>query len=202
MDNVLIRLAALSIQKSLMIGLLLTGFWYFALFDDGSILQGRIGRAQAELTTEQAKEKESDRALKEISTLQEAIANLADQFKSVSERIPTNIQMSEIIRTVDKVSDATGLSLKSKEPKKSSKQDLIEVLPLTVTAEGSFAEITSFFYYISTLERVVRVRGFKMVGPTDLKKNRTIQMSGEIVSYKFIPNADEKSEANAPRRTQ
>lgn len=192
MNSFLIRVAALSLQKALFVGLGLTAFWYFSMFDDGQSLQNRIDKTAADIKIEKNKEKDADAALKEITMVKASLGSLADQFKIVSAQLPTDIQMSEIIRTVDKVSKATGLNVKTKEPKNSIKQDLVEVLPLSVSAEGSYSEVTSFFYYLSSLERIVRVKGFKMTAPTDIRKSKKLQLAAEVVSYKFVPTPEEQ----------
>jgi type IV pilus assembly protein PilO len=187
MNNFFLRMAALTPRKALFVGLILTGVWYFALYNDGSATQARLTIIEQDIQSEKAKEQESDLALKEIAAVQASLGSLSDQFKMVSAQLPTDIQMAEIIRTVDKVSVATGLTVKSKEPRTSVKQDLIEILPLRVSANGTFAEITSFFYYLSTIERIVRVKSFKMTSPNEFRKGQRLSLDADVVSYKFVP---------------
>jgi Tfp pilus assembly protein PilO len=186
MNNVLLRLAALSSQKAMIYGVMLTVAWYSLVFDNGSALEGKLATLERDVQTEQAKEKESEIALKEIATVQASVGALSDQFKMVSAQLPTDIQMAEIIRTVDKVAQTTGLTVKTKEPKPSVKQDVIEILPLRVTAEGSYSEITMFFYYLSTIERIVRVKSFVMSASSDPRKSSRLTLDADVVSYKFI----------------
>lgn len=187
MNNFLMRMASMTTRKAIFFGLIATGVWYSLMFNDGSQLQTRLQKIDQDLQAERAKERESDAALKEIAAVQASLGNLSDQFRTVSAQLPTDIQMAEIIRTVDKVSQATGLTVKGKEPRTSIKQDMIEILPLRVSAEGTFAEITSFFYYLSTIERIVRIKSFKMNAPVEFRRNQRLNLEADIVSYKFVP---------------
>ena len=186
MNPLLLKLAALSIRGALIGGAVVSVAWYFLIFNDGADLQGKISSLDKDIQVEKAKEKESESALKEIASTQAAVGALADQFRIVSAQLPTDIQMAEIIRTVDKVSQVSGLSVKTKEPKPSIRQNVVEILPLHVTAEGTFSEITTFFYYLSTIERIVRVRSFIMTAPQDFQRSTKVHLESDVVSYKFI----------------
>ena len=186
MNGLLIKLASFSAQKALLIGGMITAFWYFTVFNDGAELHSKIDVLDKTIKEEKSKEQESDAALKEIAAVQASVGALSDQFKLVSAQLPTDIQMAEIIRTVDKVSQATGLNVKTKEPKPSERKDVIEIMPLHVTAEGGFNEVTMFFYYLSTIERIVRVKSFIITAPNEFKKTTKLNLDADVVSYKFI----------------
>ena len=186
MNPLLLKVATLSVRGALISGGVLTGIWYFFIFNDGGDLQSKISNLDKDIQVEKTKEKESETALKEIAATQAAVGALADQFRIVSAQLPTDNQMAEIIRTVDKVAQVSGLSVKTKEPKPSIRHSVVEILPLHVTAEGTFSEITTFFYYLSTIERIVRVRSFVMSAPLDLQKSTKVHLESDVVSYKFI----------------
>lgn len=187
MNNLLLRLAAISSQKAIIFGVVASAIWYFLIFDDGAEKQKKLTQVEKDLQAEMAKEKESDEALREIAAIRASVGALTDQFKLVSAQLPTDLQMAEIIRTVDKVSQATGLAVKGKEPKPPVRQGVVEILPLRVTAEGTFAEITMFFYYLSTIERIVRVKSFTMTVPENRRPGK-LTLDTDIVSYKFLPD--------------
>ncbi len=202
MNNLFRKLGTMSSQKALFFGLCLTGLWYFSLFDDGSAVSAKIADIQVKMKVEKAKEAESDAALSEIAAVQASVGALSDQFKLVSAQLPSDIEMAEIIRTVDKVSQATGLVVKEKEPKPSIQHDVIEVMPLRVQAEGTFGELTMFFYYLSTIERIVRVKSFTITGPTEMKKGASnkLRLDANIASYKFLPLEASKPVLEGPKK--
>jgi Tfp pilus assembly protein PilO len=193
MNNLFMRLASFSSKQVLIFAVLAGVAYYFLLFDDGSLLSTKLAGVDTQLAAEKAKEAESDVALKEVASVQASVGALSEQFKTVSAELPADLQMAEIIRTVDKVAEATGLSVKSKEPKPTMDKDVIQVVPLHVLAEGNFNEITMFFYYLSTIERIVRVKSFVMTTPQDFKKSSRVSLEADVVSYKFLPLAASKA---------
>lgn len=185
MNPILARIATLTIQQTLIFGLAIGGLYYFTMFDDGSALDLQASGLKQQLDAERTKEKESDAALNRIKQLRESYAALTDQFKVISAQIPTDLQMSEIIRTVDTMAKTSGIVIKTKEPKLVVKSELLETLPIKVSAEGSFSEITMFIYNLSTIERIYRVRSFNIQGPSDVRSLSKLKVEAELASFRF-----------------
>ena len=107
--------------------------------------------------------------------------------------------MAEIIRVVDSVARAAGVSIASKEPRPPVNHDYYEEIPLKITVDGSFSEITMFLYYIASVERIMKVKGFTISEvpsfggrQRDLKSGLAkLQCDGQVVSYRFIGDKKE-----------
>lgn len=199
MNPILARIASLTTGKALVIGLIITGIYYGAAYDDGSAVRRRIAETRKQLDVEREKEKETDRALARRSQLEASYKALSEQFQIVSSQIPTDLDSAEVIRTVDTMAKTSGITIKTKEPKAAIREDILESYPIRVTAEGSFSEMTMFFFNLSTIERVYRVRSFTFEGPTEKRRGGTtanrMTMDAEIASFKFVgpePKAKEK----------
>src|SRR5690606_4303805 len=103
----------------------------------------------------------------------------------VAAQIPNDMQMSEIIRTVDSMARTSGIVIKTKEPRTPIREDLLETLPIRVEAEGSFSEFAMFIYNLSTIERIYRVRSFIIRGPQDDRRIQPLRVEAELASYRF-----------------
>jgi Tfp pilus assembly protein PilO len=187
MNPYLAKLAGLKLNQALLFGGILSGLFYMSMYDDGSQLDARIQSTQVTLDQEVVKGKESDRALARVTELKNNYSILSDQFKLASSQIPTEMQMSEIIRTVDVMSKASNVVVKAKEPRNTLKEDILEVYPLKVQAEGGYSDLTKFFYSISTIERIFRIKSFSISAPTDEKKKKTLTLDAEFNSYRYVP---------------
>lgn len=188
-NTILFRLAGLSMQRALIFALIAAGFFYVSLYDDGAVLEKKITELHAKITTEQTRSQESDIALKELEQYRSSVGGLNQQFKIAAQQLPSEISASEILKSIDTISKSTGVSIKSKEPKLSVKEDILEMQPLHVVVHGSYSEITMFLYYLSSMERITRVVNFTFTQP-DVRdsaiKPDTLIFSGEIVSYKYL----------------
>lgn len=196
LNNILIRLSGFTMQKALIFGLMASGFFYVSLFDDGSSLDTRRQQIEKQIADEQKKSKESDEALKELEQYRGSVGALNEQFRVAAQQLPAEISASEILKSIDTISKSTGVSIKSKEPRASKKEDILEMLPLRVTVHGNFSEITMFLYYLSSMERITRVVNFSFAQPpsTEVSKMKpgSLIFDGEIVSYKYLADAKDQ----------
>lgn len=193
MKKILVMLAGFSPKKTLIISCVLGAIYYMMFFDDGSKIQTQINDVQQKIAAEEQKSNEADAALKEVEQVRATVGALSEQFKTVSQALPSEVQMSDIIRTVDMVSRASGVSIKTKEPRPVVNRDYYEQIPLRITMEGSYSEITMFLYYLASTERIMKVENFTMtnqnLGNEKVAPGRLL-FEGQVVSYRFIGNTN------------
>jgi type IV pilus assembly protein PilO len=175
------------------------------MYNDGSQIEASIQKVQADIQVEEGKAHEAEAALKEVERVRAAVGALGEQFRVVSQALPSEVQMADIIRTVDTVSKTAGVSIKSKEPQAVINHDYYEEIPLKISMQGTFSEITMFLYYISSLERVMRVKSFVISVPqaqgyshqaNPLSPVGHLAFEGQIESFRFIPENAVKPGAN------
>jgi type IV pilus assembly protein PilO len=194
MNELLIKLAALSSKQAFIFMGIVTGIYYFMFFDDGTMWKARIQQARSQLAEERAKEVQSDRALREMENSQALVESLSLQFQTLSRQLPTELSISEMIRNVDRTALSSGFSIKTKEPLPSSSTDLIEILPLKIQGEGNFQSIALFIYKITTLERVIRIREFLIERKTE-GGAALLELSATIESFRYIFKTPETPQA-------
>lgn len=188
MNNLLLRLAGYSVKKCMIISAVMAFLYYQTMYNDGSKLETQIAAVQENINKEEAKAKEADSALQEVEKIRATVGALSDQFKTVSQALPSEVQMSDIIRTVDTVSRASGVSIKTKEPRPVENKEYYEEIPLKITMEGTYSEITLFLYYLASTERIMKVEDFSMATPGTGEKvpPGRLLFEGQVVSYRFL----------------
>lgn len=211
--------AALTNQKMMALAALAGAIYYFAMFNDGSQIEQQINRVKADIKKEEEQVAKSKQALQEIEQVRLQVGALGEQFKLVSQKMPSEVQMADVIRMVDGVAKSAGVSIKSKEPRAAISKDYFEEVPLKLVFEGTFSEITMYLFYMTSLERVMRVRDFKLEvlssAPTNQRGRSAptytgnLRFDGELVSYKFLgesktppatPGRPGKNRQQRPRR--
>lgn len=187
MNPIFMRIAGLSSGKALVFGLIVTLIYWQMFYDNGEKYRQQIAGMSGELQTEREKEKETDRAAARKNQLRSSYEALSEQFRIVSSQIPVDMDAPEVIRTVDTMAKTSGITIKSKEPRASQRQDILEIYPIRVVAEGSFSEMTMFFYNLSTIDRIYRIRSFTFQAPgEDKRRNGRLTMDVELASFKFV----------------
>lgn len=197
MNNLLLRASTLSLQKLLIFGFIAGAIYYQFLFDDGATVQSSIANVNLQIVEEEKKNVESEKAINEKVAIRGLVQSLSNSYDIASAQIPTEIQPAEILKTIDAMATASGVSIKSREPKKPEKKENLEEIPIRVMAEGRFSEITLFLYNMMKTERISRVLSVVItpINPRD-RKNKSLSMDVVLANYRFL--GDGKTKANKP----
>ncbi|MNJ92475.1 Pilus assembly protein, PilO [compost metagenome] len=179
-------LASYSYGKALVFSLALGGFYYMTLYDDGSALDARIAEVSRNLTQEEAKKVETDAALRQVKEMQEKVGQLSVQYQEISRRLPQDLFSIDINKAIDSFARNAGVSIKSKKPNPNVKTAVVEEVPVQVELEGSYAELVQFVYYVSSAERLSRVKNVVITEATD-RSAKKLKFAGEVVGYKLAP---------------
>ncbi len=186
-NSILLKLSALTTQRLLILGLFLGGVYFFTLYDDGAAIKLQIAAIDTQLQSQLQKEKETDKALQEVEKIRATVGELSNQFRIVSQALPSEIQMSDIIREVDRVAQISGVVIKSKEPRTNLNHGYYEEIPLHIVMHGSFSEIGLFLYNIASVERMMKAKDFTMTRMNGEKMlSGKLLFEGQVVSYRFV----------------
>lgn len=192
MKGLLEKLGNLTTQSVLIAAILLTGVYYLAFFNDGAELDTLRAKLQTELTEQQKTEAEADRALAEIEQVRASFGALSEQFRLVSAQLPTNIEQTEILSLVDRLSKESGLSIKSKEWRELRKEGtVLEALPMRIAAEGSFPEIYAFVSKLADVERVITLGNVTITASRNSRQTTRSQLDLELKVYRFTGKHDQ-----------
>jgi Tfp pilus assembly protein PilO len=189
-NSLLLRLAVVG-YRNVLFGALIVGFLFYKspYFDDGSSLNAQILDLQKRVDEQSALASESEKALREVDRIRLAVNDLEAQFSKVTQQLPTEIVISDVIRSVDTLARSSGVSVKDKEPRPSVRQDFLETFALRIRAEGSYSELTSFMYFLASTERITRVRNFVLNSSSERSLGGRLNFEGEVLSYRFVENA-------------
>lgn len=189
-------LAAQQIGKILMMGLGLTAFYWYAVYNDGSAIDAQVGQLTQQLQVEENKKKDTDATLKQVQEMQEKVGQLSQKYQEISRRLPSSLFSIDINKAIDDFARNSGVSVKSKKPGENIKREVVEEVPVDVTLEGSYAELAQFTFLVSTAERMTRVKNVTLTESGT--GNKKLKFEGQVVGYKLAP--EKKPEEGAEKR--
>lgn len=190
-------LAAQEIGKILIMGLALTAFYWYFVYDDGSALDARMAGLNQELTEEENKKKDTDNTLKQVQEMQEKVGQLSQKYQEISRRLPAVLFSIDINKAIDDFARNSGVSVKQKRPGENVKKEVVEEVPVEVSLEGTYAELAQFAYLVSSAERMARVKNVTITQPE--LNSKKLKFEGQVVGYKLAP---EKKPEPAPETPQ
>lgn len=191
MNKIVDQLLAQPISKILMMGFLLTGLYWYSVYDDGSAIDTQITAVNQKLVDEEKKKKDTDATLKQVQEMQEKVGQLSAKYQEISRRLPSSLFSIDINKAIDEFAKNAGVSVKIKKPAENKKSEVVEEVPVEVTLEGSYSELAQFAYLVSIAERLARVKNVKVSeGEVGSKK---LKFEGQVVGYKLAPEEKKQS---------
>lgn len=178
------KLSQLALPQILGISVLIGGFYYKSVYDDGSSLENQIRTVQEQVQVEEEKKKETDKIKSEEVEMKKQVGELADKFKEITMKFPINLKSDEIIDVINSLSKTVNVRVISVKKEKVITQELYEEVPIKLELSGTFNNLLLLLYNITILERVTNFGDFEFVNSAS-EYNGVIKLSTTIVGYKY-----------------
>ncbi|HPI40554.1 MAG TPA: type 4a pilus biogenesis protein PilO [Pseudobdellovibrionaceae bacterium] len=188
-QQLLEQFVTFSMQKVLIIGLALSGAYYFTLYNDGATLTNQIMNLKTQLQQEEEKEKDTRKTLEEKDRIERQVNKLIQEYKDISSKLPSSLTGVDVVKLIDIASKDSKVSVKKQSAGQIIQKEVHEEIPVNIDLKGSFQQISQFIYLISNNERISRVQNIKIEGsdPIQLEKGKVIlKLEGEVVGYRFV----------------
>lgn len=190
MSKFIEMLVGQEVSKILFMGLVLTGLYWYAVYDDGTALESQIAQVSQQLQQEEAKKKDTDATLKQVQEMQEKVGQLSLKYQEISRRLPAVLFSIDINKAIDDFARNAGVSVKTKKPGENTKREVVEEVPVSVTLEGNYSELARFTYLVSVAERMARVQNVIVTESTATPGK--LKFEGQVVGYKLAPEEKKK----------
>ncbi len=144
-------------QKLLLLVLLMLGIFvaYFFMFQ--SKIEESIQQAEnrvSELSTQRA---ELHAGADEITRIREEIVHLCERQETFLEKLPPREEVPSLLQTIAQQARLTGLLVKVFERSTNVPGANYTTIPVQMKFEGSYDQVSDFFYFIGRQQRIVNV---------------------------------------------
>jgi type IV pilus assembly protein PilO len=125
------------------------------------------------------------------------IAELERRLALLQDRLPSEKETPTLYRALSSAAEQAGLGVSLFQPKEARPKDVVNEIPITVAAEGSYHQLAKFFERVAGLPRVVTITDFKM---SSLPKSRnTMKADMTLATYMYRSSASPASSAGPAR---
>jgi type IV pilus assembly protein PilO len=153
-------------------------------------LRQKKAQVTADVNKARAQVAEIERFRREIAELERRLALLQD-------RLPSEKETPTLYRALSSAAEQAGLGVSLFQPKEARPKDVVNEIPITVAAEGSYHQLAKFFERVAGLPRVVTITDFKM---SSLPKSRnTMKADMTLATYMYRSSASPASSAGPAR---
>lgn len=179
MNNLYERLALLNMNKALLMGILLAVIYYLSAFDDGSQANHKLKQVQKQINALTLQKKEIETLLSQEKELKLQIEKKEQYFSILEKHVPVQILSADFHKQIDEFAQSASLEIKNKTPSGIIKGTYIDEVPLQLTAEGDYSQITQFLSFISGSEKTILVNklNLKANDSKSLKKSITVEVT-------------------------
>lgn len=181
-------------QKMLLLGLLafivVGGFvWYVYLpaREEITQLEGEISTLNAQIATDRAK-------VRRLDDLKAENVRLQARLKEVTEQIPTEDEITGLLRQVSNDGTTAGLDFKVWRPggRKPNPNGLYTEIPVSVDVRGGFHNVAFFFDTISKMKRIVTISDITISDPKVENTVNKVQVSFKATTYTATSESEQQ----------
>ena len=132
------------------------------LFPNTNEMQVEIDRLEENITTLSNEVEELRRLERILPQLRQAIREKEKELETLKKIIPPEDLSEELIRRLENMAAATGISVKSYVPRPYVPQEFYKERPIDLTASGTYHNLGKFFAKISNFARIINIKGVRI----------------------------------------
>ncbi len=194
LSKLMSQVADFSMPRIALLGAVLAGIYYSALFNDGSLLRQNITTLNTQIEEEKIKKVDTTRVLKKEEQMRADVSMLVKKYEDVKSKIPIEFLESELRIMIDQY--ANQFEIKTTKNQRTTKtkdfgsqpdSNLVEQIALEYAFTGSFFNIEKFANQISNLDKLVKIENFQfLVGNKQNAKaaSREVMFTATIIGFK------------------
>lgn len=198
MNELMAKVANLSVNRIAVFGLLLTVLYYIGIYDNGSALSEQLVGISAQIAEETTKKTETEKILKKEEEMRADVATLAKTYETVKSKIPTEFESSELRTIVEQLSAASNLKIAKLSNVEQSSQsasipssddaNLVEKVAIDYTFRGNYAQLQNFMIQLSNVEKVIKMSDLKIrVVAEGSSPIKFLTIDARVIGYKQAP---------------
>jgi type IV pilus assembly protein PilO len=124
----------------------------------------QIKQLDAALTGLRENIRENDNKIKKLDELRAEVKSLQGRLVILTEQLPPESEVSDLLRQIQSLVNQSGLTLKSWKPsgRKMHASGLYEEIPIAITLTGGYHRTAWLFDQVGKLKRIVNILNIKM----------------------------------------
>jgi Tfp pilus assembly protein PilO len=189
--KLIVGLGEASWSKILVIGLLLAGLYYLAMYDNGAALRAALESSTHQLADTTKKLRETKKALDDAARFEKDVIAQEQNFKKVTEFMPADINAAELNQILTRQATLAGVKIMKLDPQAGDQRiDFYEMTRMKVVVQGSFAQILSFMSNLTKVPKLLTFDDLELAMiPAGDPEQPKINGTGTLVAYRYIPEA-------------
>lgn len=145
----------------------------------------RIGKLETEIKKEQEEVQQNRNMLAQLAVYQRQAVLLQQELTILTAKLPSEREMPPLYRTLSDTAYQAGLAVMLFQPREARVRDYYAEIPITVSAEGGYHDLATFFDRLAAMPRVVNVDQWKLSGLNRSKQPLRADLT--LATYTYRP---------------
>ena len=174
--------AALLVAVMAMIG----AAWYFLMFEE---VAAGIDKENARTPALNKTLSEEQEVAKNLQSYRDEIEVLKKVRDEMRDRLPENAEIADLLQKINGQAKIVGLEIARFERGDTVPETLYARIPVKMTLKGSFNQVSTFFYYLGRLTRIVNVENIELAAVSRQGGDDQLVAQCTATTFMYLPPA-------------
>ncbi|MCK5797209.1 MAG: type 4a pilus biogenesis protein PilO [Deltaproteobacteria bacterium] len=179
---------------------LLSVAFYFMFYADLAERENKLDRVKTQLEVQKASYEEKRQ---NYMAFRSAVKKLLQNKKELLKELPTSAEIPSFLQSLHAQAELAGLNIKTFKRGKEQRRGFYGEIPVKMVIEGTYHQITKFFYSVGNLKRIVTIKDvlLKEMNQSGAAGNKTgIMLNAKFVASTFRFVESKKKGSGARKR--
>lgn len=173
-------------------------FFYKEPFDRLQTLTGRVADLEAAIISEK-------RLSRDLPALRREVEQLDIKLAKVLQQLPDKREIPELLSSISGLARESGLEVALFRPNPERIKDFYAEVPVSVSVEGTYHEIATFFDEVGRLPRIVNIDQIALGTPRISPEKIVLKTDCNVTTFRFLDESEriknaEKEDSQKKRR--
>lgn len=164
------------------IGYIFWQFFYSAKLDEKTKAEEAIESLNTQITSEQ-------RLARNLKKFRDEVKELNVKLTAALQELPDKREIPDLLNSVSNLARDSGLEVSLFRPQPEVAKDFFSEVPVSVSVEGTFHQVATFFDEVGRMNRIVNINQIQLKEP-NVKEKITIKADCTATTFRYLEESE------------
>ncbi|NDC38050.1 MAG: hypothetical protein EBZ48_08350 [Proteobacteria bacterium] len=168
------------------------GYQYFlsSVLEEEATLEEKKNTLRAQIAQE-------SRIATNLSKYQQEVQELEIRLQGALQELPDEKDIPDLLKSIADLARDSGLEVLLFRPEAEERKNFFAEFPVSMSVEGTFHQIATFFDEVGRMPRIVNVRGIEISAPRTSERGMLVKGDFSAVTFRFLSEAEREAASKA-----
>ena len=153
---------------------------------DRDLLEEKKGTISSQLASEA-------RIAQNLPQYQQEVKELEGRLQRALQELPDEKDIPELLKSIADLARDSGLEVLLFKPEAEERKDFFAEFPVSMSVEGTFHQVATFFDEVGRMPRIVNVRGIEISNPRLAERGMVVKADFSAVTFRFLTEVEREA---------